>query len=680
MTKSRGRVSVQAPAPPSVSHQDWFPLAASSKQLRLRSLSEIIVYFQSSDSTSSFYLTFHESPFAPPFYTSSRVKTLDQRGAWTDMEDNMGEFGGVKAVIVRLWRNAVCDGGDSQGDSQCLLVWGVTFSGLLCVGNTITSKIVSSFSDNCLVFKLQQHYFVCNECLKEPLRQERYLEVPHIMLESCRSSYDKSRLTNLTSKQRALKQIETSNGHVKREISARMEPGPSGQINVNIAGVSTSLRQQIFSVRPKLPATKRTEINLAVKIENLKFRLALLKQEKERLKIDVASKRAERENSLATEDDVNNSLMDNYHSLAKDKERLESWCNSFQDSRDCNTRTGEILKSRRHQLIGQLGEIFPLLYTDSPQPTICHVMVPSTELMKDREDKDLGVGLGWVAHLTTMVASLLGVPLRYPVTSSGSCSMITNEVSEKLGEKEKDFPLFAKGQERYRFDYGVYLLSQNICQLRWLSHSLPTADLKPLLANLSELVSAHQKSGPASTTSPEPCVPRHQLPAPPLLSSSLSSVHSHSPARRRQYQGDETRKRRPSFFKDSDDISDETENEDKLEIVAGNGENFPKTKTSPSEEEALINSNDSETHKICDLQTSDNDIKREAVMDNISSSDKDLEIEGSSQQTNGDTSETVHEVEEAVEAGTDLFWDSVADRTQALAVPNTFKRQLTRPH
>lgn len=675
MGKSRGRMPAQSPAPPSVSHQDWFPLA--TEQLRLRSLSEVIIYFPSSNSSSSFFLTFHESPFAPPFYTSSRVKALDQRAAWTDTEDNMGEFGGVRAVIVRLWTNVVSEGGENE--SKCLLVWGVTFSGLLCVGNTITPKIVSSFSDNCLVFKLQQHYFVCNQCLKEPLRQERYLEVPHIMLESCRSSYDKSRLTNLTSKQRALKQIEMSNSHVKRDISVRMEPSPSVQINPNITSVSTSLRQQIFSVRPKLPATKLAEINLAVKIENLKFRLGLLKQEKERLKIVVATKRAERENRLATEYEVNSSLMDNYHSLAKDKEKLESWCKSFQESRDCNMKTGEILQSRRHQLIGQLGEIFPLLYTDTPQPTICHVMVPSTELMKDREDKDLGVGLGWVAHLTSMVASLLGVPLRYPVTSSGSCSLITNEVSDKLGEKEKDFPLFAKNQERYRFDYGVYLLSQNICQLRWLSHSLPTADLKPLLANLSELVTAHQRAGPdpASSASPEH-IPRHQLPAPPLLSSSLSSVGGHSPARRRHHQGDEKRQRKPSFLRTSD-VSDETGNEEKLEIVVTKGEEDIKSKSSPSEEEAFNKPIDSEPHKICDLQMSDNDIRQGAVMVDGSSNESDIK-KGSSPQTNGDTSETVHEVEEAMEAGSDLFWDSVEDRTQALAVPNTFKRQLTRPY
>ena len=124
------------------------------------------------------------------------------------------------------------------------------------------------------------------------------------------------------------------------------------------------------------------EISLAVKIEHLKFRLSLLKQERERLKIVVETKRAERDKSLAAGDEVNSSLLDNYHSLAKDKQKLESWCQSFQESRDCNKRTGEVLKSRRHQLIGQLEEIFPLQYTDTPQPTICHVMVPSSDLMK----------------------------------------------------------------------------------------------------------------------------------------------------------------------------------------------------------------------------------------------------------------------------------------------------------
>ena len=41
--------------------------------------------------------------------------------------------------------------------------------------------------------------------------------------------------------------------------------------------------------------------------------------------------------------------------------------------------------------------------------------------------------------------------------------------------------------------------------------------------------------------------------------------------------------------------------------------------------------------------------------------------------------EAVEVVEEAVEAA-DMFWDSVASRTQALATPNSFKTHLGRPY
>ena len=103
----RGRVS--SLAPPSISHQNWFPLA--TEQLRLRALSEGILF--SPSPSSSFYLTFHESAFAPPFYTSSPAETLDQRAVWPDLEHKMEEFGGVRAVILRLW---------SKVGGECLML------------------------------------------------------------------------------------------------------------------------------------------------------------------------------------------------------------------------------------------------------------------------------------------------------------------------------------------------------------------------------------------------------------------------------------------------------------------------------------------------------------------------------------------------------------------------------
>jgi hypothetical protein len=47
--------------------------------------------------------------------------------------------------------------------------------------------------------------------------------------------------------------------------------------------------------------------------------------------------------------------------------------------------------------------------------------------MKEREDTELAVALGWTAHLTSMVASLLSTPTRYPILHCGSRYSITGK-------------------------------------------------------------------------------------------------------------------------------------------------------------------------------------------------------------------------------------------------------------
>ena len=66
------------------------------------------------------------------------------------------------------------------------------------------------------------------------------------------------------------------------------------------------------------------------------------------------------------------------------------------------------------------------------------------------------MGLGWVSHLTVMVSSLLGVPLRYPVMSAGSKSSVTDLIlfNPQITDKDRVFPLYPKGQESVRFEYG----------------------------------------------------------------------------------------------------------------------------------------------------------------------------------------------------------------------------------
>ena len=80
--------------------------------------------------------------------------------------------------------------------------------------------------------------------------------------------------------------------------------------------------------------------------------------------------------------------------------------------------------------------------------------------------------------------------------------------------------------------------------------------------------------------------------------------------------------------------------------------------SSSSSEEANVNTN-----------LNDQEIEIEDTIEAL----KSVEIED---KEGGPVSQDI--IEEAVEAA-DVIWDSVATRTQALSVPNSFKRQLNRP-
>ena len=608
----------------------WFPLA--THQLRLRSLSSVVVYQPTCPGSQSedFHLTFHETPLSPPLYTTTALRPTDDRLCWPDLDHKLTEFGGARSVIVRLWAG-----------SEAVTVWGVTFSGLLCVGEKVSQSLATSLKKNSFVFRLHQHYFVSNQSLVVPLRQERFIEVPYMTVDSCKSSYDRESLTNLTGTLRKLNQIELQNNRVKKDISDRLEPGP------NVSSIaSTSLRQQIFTVQPKHPSTKMAELSISVKIENMKFRIDLLRQERNRIKKEIKAKLESKQKILDCGDEVNSNLMENYHSLSKDREKLEAWLQTFQESRDCNKKTREGLRLRRNQLISGLREIFPIHDSLTNLPTICHVVVPSSDNMKDRDVTDLSVGLGWVSHLTVMISTLLGVPLKYQIIPGGSRSNITDLILDSFPDKKREFPLYAKGAEEYRMEYGVYLLNKNIAQLRWFV-GLTTTDWKVTLANLSGLLESCTASLGDSTSPSHPSPARHRLPpAPPSA--------THRPA----------------------------ESSSEPDTEGGNNEKIDDSSSSEelghTEEKILA------SEQICDEKSED---KVEAdVISDFPSSDRDICIETAAVSSQGGSispnlvspDHDGQHVEEAVEAA-DIFWDSVANRTEALAVPNTFKRQLSRP-
>ncbi|KAI9345207.1 hypothetical protein BDR26DRAFT_1005572 [Obelidium mucronatum] len=116
---------------------------------------------------------------------------------------------------------------------------------------------------------------------------------------------------------------------------------------------------------------------------------------------------------------------------------------------------------------------------------IRRVWLPHSEFSGVDEDRT-STALGWTAHAVSLIALFLDIPLRYPINPMSSRSMILDRVYQH-SYMSMEFPLFMKGSERPRFEYGVFLLNKNIEQL--LNHiGITVKNLRRTLPNLKSLI------------------------------------------------------------------------------------------------------------------------------------------------------------------------------------------------
>ncbi|GAA5842120.1 hypothetical protein JCM9279_002792 [Rhodotorula babjevae] len=158
-------------------------------------------------------------------------------------------------------------------------------------------------------------------------------------------------------------------------------------------------------------------------------------------------------------------------------------------------KLGSTSRTRRTQLITLLSHIFPIEpVTPSPSSkaplppllfSIVGLALPNSSYPPSYTDDSLSSALGYAAHVTHLVAAYLGVPLCYPLRCRASRSVVVDEISMMKGPRA--FPLYGRGVDRYRFDYGVFLLNKNIEQLMY-SQGLTVLDLRNTLPNLKTLI------------------------------------------------------------------------------------------------------------------------------------------------------------------------------------------------
>ncbi|RUS20798.1 UV radiation resistance protein and autophagy-related subunit 14-domain-containing protein [Endogone sp. FLAS-F59071] len=170
-------------------------------------------------------------------------------------------------------------------------------------------------------------------------------------------------------------------------------------------------------------------------------------------------------------------------------------------NRELHARTTASLNTRRKELLADLFSIYPIeqVSAESSQLQIRGCILPNSVYVGYEEER-IATALGYTCHLVCMLAYYLGLPLRYPMRPMGSRAKVTDPVSVVQGSR--DFPLYSKGVDRYRFEYGVFLLNKNIEQLM-NAYGLIVMDLRHTLANLRYLIQTVLTTS-VTSTAPSP--------------------------------------------------------------------------------------------------------------------------------------------------------------------------------
>ena len=154
------------------------------------------------------------------------------------------------------------------------------------------------------------------------------------------------------------------------------------------------------------------------------------------------------------------------------------------------------LAQRQAYLISELSTIFLIEPVDSGTFlfSICGTALPNSQFFDVRKehsptlalynDDAISSALGYVAQVVHLLAAYLAVPLHYPVRCMGSRSLVHDPISQIKGPKI--FPLYAKGVDRFRFEYALFLLNKDIEQIMH-ECGIGILDLQQTLPNLKNL-------------------------------------------------------------------------------------------------------------------------------------------------------------------------------------------------
>ncbi|XP_066555630.1 UV radiation resistance-associated gene protein [Amia ocellicauda] len=348
----------------------------------------------------------------------------------------------VSCFVVRIW-------GGRREQYQLLIEWKVNLDGLRYTGQQIRSR-----NSNEIIFGLNDGYYAAHYDQRDHSERKKN-SLLQVDQSAVRNSYSVFSLLRLHTTQRAIKQTQMTVHKIGKEIEEK-------------------LRRTADSTDKKKER------------ECIQLRIGVLRNELERQRKALGRELETRQKENTLLQKKEEAFSNKHQSLEMEKESLTEQQKECTAKRELFLKTNAQLTFRCRQLLTELSYIYPIDVNNQTDYVICGVKLPNSEDFQAKDDGSVAVALGYTAHLVLMISCFLQIPLRYPVIHKGSRSSIKDTITDKLTEKEREFPLYPRG-ERFQFEYGVYLLNKNIAQLRY-QHGLSTPDLRQTLPNLKNFL------------------------------------------------------------------------------------------------------------------------------------------------------------------------------------------------
>ncbi|XP_063967280.1 UV radiation resistance-associated gene protein-like [Lytechinus pictus] len=433
-------------------------LISQQRRLRhLRSLSARNISREKSkwgtESLMETYFTLHSNRSTEAFYTSEKIQdSLNPTWRSFDLCRSCPEVNtSLSAFYVKVW-------GGHDSDFKLIIEWKVDLKGLSFIGTKIHKDGVK-YQPNSIIFGMFDGFYSSADNLQESSRNKaRFCKFLEVDQSSAVLTYNSYSLARLHTTQRAIKQTEVTVGKVRTSIIQKLS--------------DTTNKTRLCSEK-----------------EAIELRLMLLKEE-----IINQRKRLEREKEVydhhkqQLQSKVETTKL-RWDELQHSHEELQMETKKMTETRDINIQVVSMYTARKASLVQELSHIYPICQLPSNMFTICKAPLPHAEsnIQMNKDDMTISTALGHASHLILMISKLLQVPLRYQIHYNGSRSTIHDHITEPLQDKDRDFPLYTRGKEKFHFNYAVYLLNRNIAQLRYIL-GLGTSDLRLTLPNLQTLL------------------------------------------------------------------------------------------------------------------------------------------------------------------------------------------------